>query len=109
MIENIDNLALNLANKSLENHFDAEAYIVKYVAELKLAKNPENVVPESNVDECIQIMLKLFVVYFNDKTVDNLNNLIIMLEQVVTELYNTCSTDAERTIIIQSIDKMRNL
>ena len=47
--------------------------------------------------------------YYNDRTVDNLNNLLSVLEQVITELYNTCTTNAERTAIIQSIDKMHGL
>lgn len=109
MNENIDNLALELANKSLEHNFDPEAYIVKYIAEKNLARNPENIVPESNIDECIQIMLKLFVVYYNNRTINNLQNLLTTMEQVIIELYNTCETDAERTAIIQSIDKLRGL
>ena len=52
-------------------------------------KDPDNIIPETNIDECIQIMLKLFVLYYNDRTVDNLNNLLSVLEQVITELYNT--------------------
>lgn len=72
-------------------------------------KDPDNIIPETNIDECIQIMLKLFVLYYNDRTVDNLNNLLSVLEQVITELYNTCTTNAERTAIIQSIDKMHGL
>ena len=112
MNENIDNLALELANKSLERNFDPEAYIVKYIAEKNIAKNGGNIVnlvSESNVDECIQIMLKLFVVYYNDRTVNNLQSLLATLEQVIVELYNTCETDAERTVIIQSIDKLHGL
>jgi len=109
MIDNLDNVALSLADKALEHQFDAEAYIVKYIAEKRLTKDPDNIIPETNIDECIQIMLKLFVLYYNDRTVDNLNNLLSVLEQVITELYNTCTTNAERTAIIQSIDKMHGL
>lgn len=99
---NVDELALDLAKRALSNHFDPEAYIVKYIAEKKLGI-VEDLVPGSSVDEFIQRLLNLFVIYSNDRTPENLNKLLIMLRQVISELYHTSETKSERDAIKQFI------
>ena len=99
-----DELALTLANKALASHFDAEAYIVKYIAEKKL-RIDKDLVPSSNVDEFIQRLLNLFVIYSEDRTSENLNRLLLMLRQVISELYHTSETKEERNLIKQAIIK----
>lgn len=53
----------------------------------------------SNIDECIQLMLNLFVTYYNSKSVETLQPLLITLNQIISELYHTCPTIEEQTLI----------
>ena len=97
-----DELALQLANKALNNSFDPEAYIVKFIAEERLKENKaKDIIPDSSVDEGIQLLLDLFVTYFNNKSVDTLEPFLLVLRQVISEIYNTCPTTEER-------DEVRN-
>ena len=93
-----DEMALELANRALNSSFDPEAYIVKYIAEKKLKEQPD-LVPDSSIDEGIQLLLDLFVSYYNNKSVDTLEPFLLVLRQVISELYNTCNTDEERDTI----------
>ena len=108
MIKDIDRVALELANKALNNHFDPEAYLVKYVAEIRL-KQEEDLVPDSNVDEFIQRLLNLFIIYSNDKTKENLDALMLTLKQVISELYHTSETKLFRDIIKDTIKSLQQI
>ena len=95
-----DELALELANKALNTSFDPEAYIVKFIAEERIKENKaKDIIPDSSVDEGIQLLLDLFVSYYNNKSVDTLEPFLLMLRQIISELYNTCNTDEERDTI----------
>lgn len=87
----LDELALQLANRELEKGFDAEAYIVKYIAELKL----DDKVPQSDIDDCIKLLLDLFTTYYNSKSVTTLRPMLDTLTQIISELYHTCKTTEE--------------
>ena len=103
---NIDELALELAEKALNKGFDAEAYIVKYIAQQNL--NNKDLVPGSNVDECIELMLNLFVTYYNNKSVTTLKPLLTILQQIISEMYHDC-TNTEKQLFnnfIFNIHKM---
>lgn len=108
---NIDETALILADKALKNNFDPEAYIVKYIAEIKLASKANEVdyVPGSNIDEGIQQLLKLFVTYYNNKSVETLNPLLLTLRQILSELYHTCNSDNERALMQEFITMSQNI
>ena len=107
----LDETALALANKALRTTFDPEAYIVKYIAEIKLSSSANEVdyVPESSVDECIQQLLKLFVTYYNNKSVETLNPLLLTLRQILSELYNTCNSDNEKSLMQEFIVLSQNI
>ena len=107
MINNLDNLALELANKALQTHFDSEAYIVKYIAEKKL--HDEDLVPESQVDEFIKHLLNLFVTYSKNKNTENLMNLLMSLRQIISELYHTAGTKGEKDLIRQMIAGLKQV
>lgn len=101
----LDETALALANKALKTTFDPEAYIVKYIAEIKLSSSAKEVdyVPGSTIDEGIQLLLKRFVTYYNNKSVETLNPLLLTLRQILSELYNTCNSDNERALMAEFI------
>ena len=104
-----DELALELANKALNSGFDPEAYIVKYIAEKKLKENPVDLIPDSSIDEGIQLLLDLFVSYYNNKSVDTLEPFLLILRQVISELYHTCPTQDERDEIRNFIILSQNI
>ena len=105
-----DELALTLADKALARGFDPEAYIVKYVAENRLnQQRTVNLVEDSTIDEGIQTMLQLFVTYYNNKTVENLTLLLLVLRQILSELYNTCDTKEEKEEVKQFLKLSQNI
>jgi len=91
-----DEIALQLAQKALKKGFDPEAYIVQHIAEQRIQKEKEqDLVPDSNIDECIQLMLKLFVSYFNTPSIENMNKYLLIQKQVLSELYHTANDDCK--------------
>ena len=106
----LDEKALQLADRALTNGFDPEAYLVKYVAEIRLNQSENtDLVEGSNVDEFIQTMLQLFVTYYNSKTVEALTNLLLVLRQVISELYHDCETQQEKDEIKKFIEVSQSI
>lgn len=98
-------LAKQLAENTLQRGFDVEAFLV--LCELSKLDNLEvDEVPESNIDECIEELMKLFVTYYNNKSVQTLKPLIETLQQILCELYHTCETQGERNELKQFISNL---
>lgn len=89
-------LAKQLAEKSLEKGFDVEAFLV--LAEIQRLQPIEDLVEESTVDEDINDISKLFIKYFYDRSVQNLEDLLISIRQMLSELYHTVETNEERDL-----------
>lgn len=101
-------LAKQLAENTLQRGFDVEAFLV-LCAISKLDNLEVDEVPASNIDECIEELLKLFVTYYNNKSVQTLKPLLETLQQILCELYHTCDTSEEKVYIkqfISGLDKM---
>lgn len=104
----MDELALQLANRALTNGFDPEGYIVKYIAETKLEKSrPKDDVPESRIDENIKLLLDLFISYYDTKSVQTLEHVMLILRQIVTELYHAAETRQEKEVIKEFVTKVQ--
>ena len=86
-----DELALQLAEKALDNNFDPEAYIVKYIAEKKLRP-----IPQSN-DEIVanDTLSDLITSYYNNKSVETLKPLLAGFKQLFSEMYHTTTDKIE--------------
>lgn len=95
-------LAKQLAENTLDRGFDVEAFLV--LCEISKLGNLEvDEVPGSSIDECIEELLKLFITYYNNKSVQTLKPLFETLQQILCELYYTCDTHEERIEIKQFI------
>lgn len=86
-------LAKQLAENQLKKGFDVEAFLI--LAEISKLPPIIDIVPDSTVDEGIQKLLDSFVVYHNNKTTDNLKSLLLILKQIFSELYHTCTSEEQ--------------
>ena len=103
--EELNRYANNLAEMSLENGFDKDAYILKVLSEMWLKSNGKEVdlVPDSNVDETIQQMLNDFVAYHNTKDLQALKRFLIKSKQIISEIYHIAGTPEERKLVQNAI------
>lgn len=102
---NVDVIALERARKALQNRFDAEAYIVMALAEMRTGQDR---VPESTIDENISGMGDEFVRYMNAKAnyrngkikkeelLSYLDKFLTYISKITTELYNSCDCIEEK-------------
>lgn len=102
---NVDDIALERARKALQNRFDAEAYIVMALAEMRTGQDR---VPESTIDENIGGMGDEFVRYMNAKAnyrngkikkeelLSHLDTFLTYIGKITTELYNSCDCIEEK-------------
>lgn len=102
---NVDAIALDRARKALQNRFDAEAYIVLALAEMRIGQDR---VPESTIDENISGMGDEFVRYMNAKAnyrngkikkeelLLHLDTFLNYISKITTELYNSCDCIEEK-------------
>lgn len=101
-------LARQLAENTLQRGFDVEAFLV--LCELSKLDNLEvDEVPGSTIDECIEELMKLFVTYYNNKSVQTLKPLLETLKQILCELYYTCETNEEHVGIKQFISDLERM
>lgn len=102
----IDEYALQVAEEELDTQFDGLAYIVKYIAEINLTKDVD-LVPDSNIDECIQHLSDSFVKYMQDRTIDNYSHLLNVLRQILSELYHTNTDSKQKEVFVDFIEKCK--
>lgn len=102
-------IAKQLAENQLKKGFDVDAFLILCATSKISTKTEDNLVPESNIDENIDYLLKLFVSYYNNKNVDTLNKLLATIKQILSELYHTCDTDEERDLFKTYIPKITSI
>lgn len=103
-----DEQVLQLAANALSRGFDAEAYIVKYIAELKLKEN-KDLVPGSNVDELIQTLLDLFVKYFNTQDSTVYLTLLDTLRRILSEIYHSTDNIEQKEMFKNFIEQCNRI
>lgn len=91
--QELHRFALQKADEYLQRGFDAEAYLVKYVATKCIDK-----VPGSNIDEQIDDINQYFINYMKDKNENNLYIMLSHIRQMLSELYHTCEDEKQRTV-----------
>lgn len=99
-------LAKMLAEQTLERGFDVEAFLVLSV--INQLPQPD-LVPDTNIDECIENLLNEFVHYYNNKSVDTLKPLTKDLNQILSELYHTFETVEEQNLFKNFIDNLNEI
>ena len=105
----LNNYALELANMSLENGFDENAYILKILAEnaIKNENTKFDTIPESTVDERIEELMNDFIYYFNSKDLKALQKVMKTIRRIISEIYHSANTREERDIILHELQVMQ--
>ena len=90
-----DELALNLAEKALNNNFDPEAYIVKYIAEKKLRPEQQSndIIVEDDTNS--KVISNLLTSYYNSQSLETLKPLLAVIGQLLSELYHSTENKIE--------------
>lgn len=96
-------IAKQLAENQLKKGFDVDAFLILCATSNMSTGEDIDLVPESNIDEGISYLLKLFVNYHNNSTVDNLGELLKSMRQILSELYHSCKTQDEKDLFKQFI------
>lgn len=102
-------IAKQLAENQLKKGFDVEAFLILCATSKMNTGINEDLVPESNIDESIDYLLKLFVTYYNNKNVETLKPLLTTIKQILSELYHTCNTNEEKELFKQIVPTMLNI
>lgn len=97
--------ANSVGGMALEDGFDEKGYILKALSDISLRLSGESVdlVPESQIDETIQLLMNDFVLYFNTKDIGALTNFLFKMHNILSELYHGAETTEEKQIITDEI------
>lgn len=100
--------AFNLAEMTLANGFDKDAYILKVISENELAKQEvhSDLAPESGVDECINDLLQAFLNHYNNGGIDALEKMMQLLKSIISETYHSTENIEERQLVADYIKKI---
>ena len=85
-------IARRLAENQLSKGFDVEAFLI--LSEI----SKFDAVPESNVDEGISDIGRIFVEYFYNQSTDNLVRLSDSLVQTISEVYQTIASVEDKRL-----------
>lgn len=101
-------LAKKLAENALSKGFDVEAFLV--LAEIQKLEVPVmDVVPESTVDEGLQGLLQLFVQYMQNRTSESYSQLLLSLQQILSELYHTTNSTEQKQLFKTFVTKLQQI
>lgn len=96
-------IARQLAEKELTKGFDVEAFLI--LAELSRM----DAVPESNVDEGISDIGKIFIEYFYNQSTENLVKLADRLIQTVSEVYQTIGNADDKRLFREKLQILNDI
>ena len=98
-------IAEQLAEKALAKGFDVEAFLV--LSEIKRFKT--DVVPESNVDEHISDIGKIFVDYYYNPSEIALQKLSESFIKTISEIYHTISNPEQKKLFKDQISRINSI
>lgn len=90
-------VAKTLAQQALDKGFDAEAFIILHL----LDKEEKDKVPESEIDDKIQYMYNLFLLYITSHDIDVLQTFLETNYRMIDELYHSTNDVEERELFKQ--------
>lgn len=99
-------VAKELAERTLQKGFDVEAFLV--LSEINRLTYIDKV-PGTEIDEGIDKLAKIFVSYYNEKTVNSEKTLLNALHQIISELYHTCENTEQKTVFIEFLNGIHNI
>ena len=98
-----------LAENSLKKgRVDVEAYLVKVLSEMVMEKEADKV-PESQIDEKIDTMQDMFVLYMQDKSFPRLLDFLKQSKQILSEVYHDCETKEKRDACKKIFDEISKI
>lgn len=101
-------LAKKLAENTLSKGFDVEAFLV--LAEIqKLEMPPVDLVPDSRVDEGLQGLLQLFMQYMKNRTSESYSQLLLSLQQILSELYHTTNSTEQKQLFKSFVTRLQQI
>lgn len=103
--------AHSLAEMSLENGFDENAYLLKAVSEIAMHQQGISVdlVPDSDIDEKINDLMQDFVSYYNMRTPETLERVMRTIRKIISEIYHGCENEQEIQIVLKEIEMIKNI
>ena len=109
--EELNRYANNLAEMSLENGFDKDAYILKVLSEMWLKSNGKEIdlIPDSKIDETIQQMLNDFVSYYNTGDIESLRSFLVKTRNIISEIYHISNSDECRNLVKRMIKSLSSI
>lgn len=96
-------MAKQLAENQLKKGFDVEAFLI--LAEINKMDNID-LVPDSEVDEMITDIGRLFITYAQNKNASNLNIMLNSVIRMLGELYYSCTSPQEKELFNTLPDKL---
>lgn len=103
-----------LAEQALKRgRVDSDAYLVKVISEMVMSRtesvSTNDRVPESQIDEQIDTMQDMFVVYMKNKTLDNLEEFLLHSKRILSEVYHDCDTLEKRKMCRDIFEKISEI
>lgn len=105
----IDINIINQTIQELENENITFASCQKLASLYVVRDHITDIVPDSNIDECIETLSSLFLTYYNSATVETLRPLLSTLQQILSELYHSCTTMDEQVEIKNFISNLNKI
>ena len=89
--------AKKMAEEALEKRFDVEAFLV--MSEILNQEHKTDLIQETKVDDDLMDITGLFANWYHNRSLDNLELLLISIRKMLSELYNTAENDEERQLM----------
>ena len=99
-------VAKQLAENQLKKGFDVEALLI--LAEINKMDNID-LVPDSEVDEMITDIGRLFITYAQNKNASNLDIMLNSVIKMLGELYYSCTSPQEKELFNTLPAKLRQV
>lgn len=96
-------MAKKLAERQLEKGFDVEAFLI--LAEI----NKMDTIPESNIDEHITDIGKMFEEYYYNPNTEALENLLNRFISTLSEIYHNIYTAEEKVLFKTKIQVLNSI
>lgn len=93
-------IAKKLAEKQLEKGFDVEAFLI--LSEISRI----DAIPESNIDNQISDIGKIFIEYYYNPSTESLDNLCNSFISTISEIYNTIDTLDQKSLLKAKIQSL---
>lgn len=106
--EEMSDYAHSLAEMSLENGFDKDAYILKVLSELDMKSN-NDIKQEAKTNATIENLSNYMNNYISTDDIQSLHKMMVIMRKLISELYNTAPTQDARDVILHEIQIIQSI